>query len=46
MIYMRSSAIDSFGTIQEKLQEINVTPDEAALIRVPVSIRTPMTKRS
>ncbi|MBG07806.1 MAG: YebC/PmpR family DNA-binding transcriptional regulator [Halobacteriovoraceae bacterium] len=31
--------VDSFGAIQEKLQEINVTPDEAALIRIPVSYK-------
>ena len=31
--------VDSFGAIQEKLQEINITPDEAALIRTPVSYK-------
>ena len=31
--------VESFGTIQEKLQEINVTPDEAALVRIPVSYK-------
>jgi transcriptional/translational regulatory protein YebC/TACO1 len=31
--------IDSFRSIQEKLQEISITPDEAGLIRVPVSYK-------
>ena len=31
--------VDAFGSIQEKLQEINVTPDEAALVRTPVSYK-------
>ncbi|MEC7181996.1 MAG: YebC/PmpR family DNA-binding transcriptional regulator [Bdellovibrionota bacterium] len=38
-LYEVFGPVDSFGTIQEKLQEINVTPDEAALIRVPVSYK-------
>ena len=38
-VYEVFGPVDSFGTIQEKLQEINVTPDEAALIRVPVSYK-------
>ncbi len=36
-VYLVSGPMDSFGTIQEKLQEISVTPDEASLIRVPVT---------
>lgn len=28
---------ESFGVIQEKLQEINITPDEASLVRLPLS---------
>ena len=31
--------VDSFGAIQEILQEINITPDEAALIRIPVNYK-------
>ena len=38
-LYEVFGPVDSFGTIQEKLQEINVTPDEAALIRIPVSYK-------
>ena len=38
-VYEVFGPVDSFGTIQEKLQEINVTPDEAALVRVPVSYK-------
>lgn len=32
-----SGPMSQFGAIQEKLQEINITPDEASLIRIPVS---------
>jgi YebC/PmpR family DNA-binding regulatory protein len=31
--------MDLFGTIQEKLQEISVTPEEASLIRIPTSYK-------
>ncbi len=33
--YEVSGAMSEFGAIQEKLQEIGVTPDEASLVRVP-----------
>lgn len=29
--------MDKFGVIQEKLQEINITPEEASLARIPLS---------
>lgn len=32
--------VESFGTIQEKLQEINVNPDEAGLIRIPTTTKS------
>ncbi|MDA9189572.1 YebC/PmpR family DNA-binding transcriptional regulator [bacterium] len=32
-----SGPMESFGTIQEKLQEIGVTPEEASLVRIPLS---------
>jgi YebC/PmpR family DNA-binding regulatory protein len=32
-----SGPMDSFGTIQEKLQEIGVTPEEASLQRIPLN---------
>lgn len=35
--YEVSGPMDTFGTIQEKLQEISVTPEEASLIRIPLS---------
>ena len=36
-IYTVSGEMEAFGVIQEKLQEINVVPDEASIIRQPVS---------
>lgn len=35
--YEVSGAMDAFGTIQEKLQEINITPEEGSLIRIPLT---------
>ena len=35
--FLVSGAMASFGAIQEKLQEIHVTPDEASLIRIPLN---------
>lgn len=35
--YEVSGPMSEFGSIQVKLQEIGVTPDEASLIRIPVS---------
>ncbi len=29
--------MESFGAIQEKLQEINATPEEASLVRIPLT---------
>lgn len=29
--------METFGSIQEKLQEINVTPEEASLVRIPLT---------
>ena len=37
--YTVTGPMDSFGTIQEKLQEINVTPEEASLTRVPLTFK-------
>jgi YebC/PmpR family DNA-binding regulatory protein len=37
--FMVTGPMDVFGQIQEKLQEIKVTPDEASLIRVPTSTK-------
>ncbi|MGB0452934.1 MAG: YebC/PmpR family DNA-binding transcriptional regulator [Bacteriovoracaceae bacterium] len=31
---------DSFGTIQEMLQQINVTPEEASLVRIPLNTKS------
>jgi len=31
--------MDTFGVIQEKLQEIKITPEEASLVRVPLSLK-------
>ena len=31
--------MEVFGAIQEKLQEINVTPEEAGLIRIPLTTK-------
>jgi YebC/PmpR family DNA-binding regulatory protein len=38
--YVVSGEMEAFGSIQEKLQEINVTPDEASVIREPLSTKT------
>ena len=38
-VYSVTGEMESFGVIQEKLQEINVTPDEASIIRQPVSTK-------
>lgn len=35
--YEVTGPMDVFGSIQEKLQEINMTPDEASLVRIPLS---------
>lgn len=37
--YIVSGEMEAFGAIQEKLQEIAVTPDEASIIREPVSTK-------
>lgn len=34
-----SGPMEAFGSIQEKLQEINITPEEASLVRVPLSLK-------
>ena len=31
--------MDVFGAIQEKLQELDITPDEAGLVRVPLTLK-------
>ncbi|SMF24450.1 YebC/PmpR family DNA-binding transcriptional regulator [Pseudobacteriovorax antillogorgiicola] len=36
-VYEVSGAMTEFGAIQEKLMEIGVTPDEASLVRVPIT---------
>lgn len=38
--YEVSGPMESFGSIQEKLQEINITPDEASLLRLPLSTKS------
>jgi len=30
-------SMESFGNIQEKLQQINITPEEASLVRIPIT---------
>ena len=35
--YEVSGPMESFGTIQEKLQEINISPEEASLQRIPLN---------
>jgi YebC/PmpR family DNA-binding regulatory protein len=37
--YKVSGPMDVFGAIQEKLQEINVTPEEASLMRIPLNFK-------
>lgn len=39
-IYEVTGPVESFGLIQEKLQEIKVHPDEASLIRIPLSYKS------
>lgn len=34
-MYEIKGAMESFGAIQEKLQAMNITPEEAALVRIP-----------
>ncbi len=34
-----TAPMESFGSIQEKLQEINITPEEASLVRIPLSLK-------
>ena len=36
-MYTVSGPMEFFGAIQDKLQEINVTPDEANLVRIPLN---------
>lgn len=38
-IFLVTGPMEFFGTIQEKLQEIGVTPDEAQLVRVPLNTK-------
>ena len=38
-MYEVTGPVESFGTIQEKLQEMNITPEEASLIRIPTSTK-------
>lgn len=38
-LYEVKGPMDVFGAIQEKLQEINITPDEASLVRIPLSTK-------
>lgn len=38
-VFVVTGEVDSFGKIQEKLQEVGITPDEASLVRVPVSTK-------
>jgi len=38
-IYTVTGEMEAFGVIQEKLQEINVTPDEASIIRQPLTTK-------
>ena len=38
--YVVTGPKDSFGSIQEKLQEISVTPDEASLVRIPNNLKS------
>jgi YebC/PmpR family DNA-binding regulatory protein len=32
--------MESFGAIQEKLQEINIIPEEASLVRIPLNLKS------
>jgi len=38
--YEVSGPMEVFGAIQEKLQEINITPDEASLERIPLTLKS------
>lgn len=35
--YVVTGPKEAFARIQEKLQEINITPEEASLVRIPLS---------
>jgi transcriptional/translational regulatory protein YebC/TACO1 len=35
--YVVTASMENFGVIQEKLQEMNITPEEASLERIPVT---------
>ena len=37
--YVVKGPMEVFGSIQEKLQEINVTPEEAGLVRIPLNYK-------
>ncbi len=39
-MYEVTAPMESFGAIQEKLQEINITPEEASLVRIPLSLKS------
>jgi YebC/PmpR family DNA-binding regulatory protein len=38
-MYEVKGPMDVFGAIQEKLQELDITPDEAGLVRVPLTLK-------
>jgi YebC/PmpR family DNA-binding regulatory protein len=38
-IFEVTGPMESFGAIQEKLQEINIIPEEASLVRIPLSLK-------
>ncbi len=38
-VYEVKGPMESFGTIQEKLQELSITPDEASLERIPLTMK-------
>jgi YebC/PmpR family DNA-binding regulatory protein len=38
-VFEVTGPMDAFGTIQEKLQELNITPDEAGLERIPTTYK-------
>ena len=38
-MYEVKGPMEVFGAIQEKLQEISITPDEASLVRIPLSTK-------
>lgn len=39
-MYEIKGPMESFGAIQEKLQELNITPDEAGLVRIPLTSKS------